>query len=1124
MMSVGQMCSQEAEVATSSDVEVPRTKKTSSKRARSRKRHSPAPVSDERESSVQDDDDDDDDESTKSDNGGGGGGSDHNRWYCNICKDGGELLCCDRCPRAFHTACLSMDPDDIPRPDSSWFCKLCSDTLERRNAKRAAKDQKRHQREEEKRLRDLAREAKLRERDEALARRSAKALEDKTKRVLEMKERIVKKQKVTYKDREEEKLGKIAENSAETIRQAKEKLEKLEKEDAILKKKEQALAKSRRQNEQDEITDVGPIPEATPCNFGGIPSTMFRQVLSAWDFVLSFQKVVGISPMSIEQLCGAMMSPKFSPLVNELHMCLLDLILENREGDAGVSEEDADMDPSDRYRFEVVNAPLTVGVPTSNMLNFLSWPAVLANLITAVPRYFNNASPVIKAAVATLDKTEYPQLSITHKLALLEFLITLAYSTDKIGRLINLHVQERTEASKEHNRLLFQEKRDKAEENKRALEQQKADKAKLASEQKVAMQNWLKGGKKGAAPFVDDDSVANSHTDDASSTQSEHDDDDSESSSDEDDEELKGLQAKGIISRQEYLVRKKKLEIERDARRKEKEERARKSKQKEQLLKKRALLVEELNLAMEMRDLDRLQLSLKAAKENGMHTTKKPKVATGVYVAATPADVKLYEDAIEFAERLEADVAKEQEMEERKQSFEKAMREYFIRTQALGKDGASSKYWLFRGDAKRVYVEHSDGKWLYYDSPTSVQGLLEALHDNNPLKKELLPHVDFLVKEMAQSSSATNDEWQNKAKSWGISYHDLTLDEVKKELLRVQETVTARLLTTRGTMWVHIQQAEWIDNVQTATSIPGLVYAVLALEREVSGQDEVLFKVEDDDDEDEDETFAQNSLWPSKQSRDRWISVVTDCFTLSSIALSLAALVQRLDIWSVTGGSSAIKKEAKVKRESKRIDYDDDADGSEASPVKAKRQSAVQTVEREWEEYCCICKDGGDLLCCDGCPKVFHFTCVGLRRIPRGKTFCPSCDRSVKPVYPVVMPQLKGDASYVPIKSEEEWDAFCNVCKNGGELLLCDGCPRAFHVECLKLENFDANEDWFCVDCENQSCGQCKKGRIRMDSHVICGNEAGTKGCERVFHLKCAKLDKVPVDDWYCKRCLKLTK
>lgn len=27
------------------------------------------------------------------------------------------------------------------------------------------------------------------------------------------------------------------------------------------------------------------------------------------------------------------------------------------------------------------------------------------------------------------------------------------------------------------------------------------------------------------------------------------------------------------------------------------------------------------------------------------------------------------------------------------------------------------------------------------------------------------------------------------------------------------------------------------------------------------------------------------------------------------------------------------------------------------------------------EDWCAVCQNGGDLLCCDKCPKVFHLTC-----------------------------------------------------------------------------------------------------------------------------------------------------
>ena len=45
--------------------------------------------------------------------------------YCQHCQLGGDLICCDRCPRSFHAKCLpgGLDEDDIP--DADWMCHLC---------------------------------------------------------------------------------------------------------------------------------------------------------------------------------------------------------------------------------------------------------------------------------------------------------------------------------------------------------------------------------------------------------------------------------------------------------------------------------------------------------------------------------------------------------------------------------------------------------------------------------------------------------------------------------------------------------------------------------------------------------------------------------------------------------------------------------------------------------------------------------------------------------------------------------------------------------------------------------------------------------------------------------------
>ncbi|XP_076133447.1 E3 ubiquitin-protein ligase TRIM33 isoform X2 [Alosa pseudoharengus] len=51
------------------------------------------------------------------------------------------------------------------------------------------------------------------------------------------------------------------------------------------------------------------------------------------------------------------------------------------------------------------------------------------------------------------------------------------------------------------------------------------------------------------------------------------------------------------------------------------------------------------------------------------------------------------------------------------------------------------------------------------------------------------------------------------------------------------------------------------------------------------------------------------------------------------------------------------------------------------------------------EDWCAVCQNGGELLCCDRCPKVFHITChiPTLRCLPSGEWMCTFCRSLASP-------------------------------------------------------------------------------------------------------------------------------
>lgn len=67
-----------------------------------------------------------------------------------------------------------------------------------------------------------------------------------------------------------------------------------------------------------------------------------------------------------------------------------------------------------------------------------------------------------------------------------------------------------------------------------------------------------------------------------------------------------------------------------------------------------------------------------------------------------------------------------------------------------------------------------------------------------------------------------------------------------------------------------------------------------------------------------------------------------------------------------------------------------DSTGDQPSSDKAAWTAAAHVGDSRKEEdpnedWCAVCQNGGELLCCDKCPKVFHLSChvPALRNFPR---------------------------------------------------------------------------------------------------------------------------------------------
>ncbi|KAG6436134.1 hypothetical protein SASPL_101018 [Salvia splendens] len=126
----------------------------------------------------------------------------------------------------------------------------------------------------------------------------------------------------------------------------------------------------------------------------------------------------------------------------------------------------------------------------------------------------------------------------------------------------------------------------------------------------------------------------------------------------------------------------------------------------------------------------------------------------------------------------------------------------------------------------------------------------------------------------------------------------------------------------------------------------------------------------------------------------------------------------------------------------------------------------------ENDDLCSICEDGGDLLCCENCPRAFHIECVDLLNIPQGIWYCNYCQNMFEKEKFAENDANAIAAGRVPGVDPLEditrrVDEFSKSGFNDHTVMICDQCEREYHVKCLReleIEDLKAlpETEWFC--------------------------------------------------------------
>uniref|UniRef100_A0A8C3SA11 Autoimmune regulator n=1 Tax=Chelydra serpentina TaxID=8475 RepID=A0A8C3SA11_CHESE len=217
--------------------------------------------------------------------------------------------------------------------------------------------------------------------------------------------------------------------------------------------------------------------------------------------------------------------------------------------------------------------------------------------------------------------------------------------------------------------------------------------------------------------------------------------------------------------------------------------------------------------------------------------------------------------------------------------------------------------------------------------------------------------------------------------------------------------------------------------------------------------------------------------------------------------------------------------------------------GVVVTPLSCLSALSPQLLQPKNDDECAVCRDGGELICCDGCPNAFHLACLvpPLTEIPSGTWRCISCSAGkVKQDQRIEEEQAREPPHTLYLRSQlytnEDYGGYrmlpqgikchskaenkiqilrlsftqkltvgerCGVCRGGGDMTYCAQCFKAFHSHChFPIQAERLSETLLCKSCSGSSGTSGLEGTVTLNNPALRAVKVSTVRAFSTVHAE----------------------